>query len=195
MATVSVNNISRNSVTIGGDIGEVRPGSVREVTLTGPQLEAVGADLTHLQDAGVIVFTVTNDASQDDRTEIAMAGLNRQTLSGWAEVTAASQTNNVVARGLGTAWVAPRAGSITGFSASLSVAVTGAAVNARVAVNGTAVADTALVFSVAGAETEAYAVFAPGAITFAAGDKLSVVYTTLVTTNTPTLAADIEIAN
>ena len=121
---------------------------------------------------------------------------------GAAGVIAASQTNldlrhagSVTAYASG--WVAPRAGSIVGLSASLSAAITGAAsvLAVKVTKNGTEVgAALDLSFTQAGAETKDYATQAKDVTTFAAGDVIGVSYTSDASlSNTPALVADIEI--
>lgn len=196
MPTISITNTSTLELSIGSGIGPVRPNSSRTVTLTADLLEQAGLELTRLQDAGKISFTVSDNAAVSDKAEIAVAGINRKEVGGWAEVLAASQTDNVVNRVVSTAggYVAKRAGSITGFSAALSAAATSAAVNCRVAKNGTAITATQLDFT-AGGNTTDYATFTAGTIQFVAGDVLTVVYTSLAIGNTPTLSCDIEIAD
>lgn len=149
--------------------------------------------------AAVSATTVT--ASGD----IAAAGGFKRSLMfvapGALGVTAADQTNldlrhahTVTAYASG--FVAPRAGSITALSASLSAAITGASKTliVKVTKNGTELgAGLDLTFTTGGAETTLYAVAAKDTITFAAGDLIGVSYTSTTTTNTPALVADIEI--
>lgn len=112
----------------------------------------------------------------------------------YSATTAASQTNTALAYGAAAqGFVAPAAGFLGFVSARLSAAVTGANIVAKVAINGTEVNATALTFAPAGATTASLQ-FAPGAVPFAAGDVITVTYTTLLTTNTPTIAATVGIA-
>jgi kynureninase len=115
----------------------------------------------------------------------------------FATTTAASQTAAAVGYGAsdGT-YVAMRAGSITGFSAMLDAAITGAGTTIVVSVykNG-ALVNVALnlTFTQAGGEVKLHVSATPGAYPVAAGDTLSVVYTSGVTTDTPKLVASIEV--
>lgn len=195
MASVSVTNLSGVQLTIS-NVGTLAPHTSRTASLTGAQLENIQDDLTSLQESGKITFTVNTDPNVSDLAELAVAGANRQTVGPFAETTAASQTNNVVSfGGAAVGWVANRSGSIAGFSAVVDVAVTGAAFNCRIAKNGTPIAATQLDFTVSPANTKDYATFDLGTHTFVAGDVLTVVYTSAVTTNTPVLVATIEIAD
>jgi hypothetical protein len=119
----------------------------------------------------------------------------------WTNVTAALQTDLPGLLGAATiqGWVAPRAGSLRAFSASLDVAVTGANITcvvqrALAATPGTfvTIAASLLTFT-ATVNTTASVLIASGAQTFAAGDVLRTAYTTLVTTNTPTLVGFVEV--
>lgn len=155
-------------------------------------------------------LTVTDDASiGGDLTvvgDMVAAGGFRQAVGpfvapGALGVTAADQTNldlrhahTVTAYASG--WVAPRAGSITGLSASLSAAITGSSKTliAKVTVNGTEVgAALNLTFTTGGAETALRATQAKDVAAFAAGDVIGVSYTSTTITNTPALVADLEV--
>lgn len=123
------------------------------------------------------------------------------TAPGALGVTAADQTNldlrhSHAVTAYASGWVAPRAGSITALSASLSAAITGASKTliVKATKNGTELgAALDLTFTTGGAETALYAVAAKDSITFAAGDVIGVSYTSITTTNTPALVADIEV--
>lgn len=196
MPTITITNSSTLELTLGSGIGPVHPGQTRSVSLSAELLEQAGPELTALTTAGKISFTTSDNAAVSDKAEIAVAGINRMNIGGFVEVLAASQTNNVVTRVVSTAagYVCPRAGSITGFSGALSAAATSAAVNARIAKNGTPIASTQLDYT-AGGNTTDYGTWAAGTIPFAAGDVLTVVYTSAGIGNTPTFSADIEIAD
>lgn len=132
--------------------------------------------------------------------DIAAAGGFRHNCGTFHVTTAASQTGartnlGGVANGQ---YVAPRAGSLTAFSAMLDVAITGAATQivAKVFKNGTLIDATAiLTFTQAGAEVKAFATFTKDAIAFAAGDLIDVRYDSTGITNTPKLWASVEIEN
>lgn len=146
-------------------------------------------------------ITTTGDVSGADVTasgDLDAAGGFRR-LVGPAVVTlAADQTDTEVPLGgAGVTWVAPRAGSITAFTGNIAAAITGSgtSVTVEVAVNGTPVAATALSFTEAGAETEDTYTTAKdtAGLTFAAGDNISVVYSSTTITNTPVLGCFIEV--
>ena len=123
------------------------------------------------------------------------------TAPGALGVTAADQTNldmrhSHTVTAYASGWVAPRAGSITALSASLSAAITGASKTliVKATKNGTELgAALDLTFTTGGAETTLYAVAAKDSITFAAGDVIGLSYTSTTTTNTPALVADVEV--
>lgn len=123
------------------------------------------------------------------------------TAPGAAGVLAADQTNldlrhSHTVTAYASGFVAPRAGSITGLSASLSAAITGSSKTAIVkcTVNGTEVGSGLdLTFTTGGAETTLRATQAKDTTAFAAGDVIGVSYTSTTITNTPALVADIEI--
>lgn len=76
--------------------------------------------------------------------------------------------------GLSTcSWVAPRAGSFTALSTSLSGAAAGSSLIAGIYVNGTLV-NALAVNTIAATGTEAYSTFAARLYTFAAGDNITV---------------------
>lgn len=122
---------------------------------------------------------------------------------GIAAVTAASQTNldlryeHVAAFVSG--FVAKRAGSIMGLSGQLDTAPTtagaAAVITAKVTVNGTEVgAALNIAFSSATADVKKWAVTTKDSVAFAAGDVISVSYTTDANlSNTPKLVCSIEI--
>lgn len=123
------------------------------------------------------------------------------TAPGAAGVTAASQTNldcryshTVTAAAAACTYVAKRAGSIVGLSAALDQAITGAGTTIVVSAvkNGTEVALTCTLTQ-AGAEVAAQATAAKDALTFVAGDKLGISYTSTGISNTPVLVASLEI--
>lgn len=123
------------------------------------------------------------------------------TAPGAAGVTAASQTNldcryshTVTAAAAACTFVATRAGSIVGISAALDQAITGAGTTIVVSAvkNGTEVAATCTLTQ-AGAEVAAQATVAKDTLTFVAGDKLGISYTSTGITNTPVLVASLEI--
>lgn len=157
-----------------------------------------------LSSASDVDGSVTGDLTATG--DLDAAGGFRQSLSfcapGAAGVIAASQTNldcrhvpSVTAMASG--WRAPRAGSITGLSASLSAAITGATsvLAVKVTKNGTEVgAGLDLSMTTAGAETSDYATQAKDVTTFAAGDLIGVSYTSdAALSNTPALVVDVEI--
>lgn len=112
--------------------------------------------------------------------------------------TAASQTDAALKLGdtAGQSWVAPRAGSVMASSAMVDAAVTGAGTSVTVKVfkNGSLLnAAFNLAFTQAGAETGAYATAAKDLYTFAAGDKITVTYTSTAISNTPKAVAFVHV--
>lgn len=127
---------------------------------------------------------------------VAHADADRQQVGPFTVTLAASQTNiSLGYGGSGVGWVAPKAGSLVGFSASLSAAVTAADANCRLTKNGTPIAASQLDFTAVGAETKDFANFNKDAtgFTFVAGDEIKVVYTSGAIGNTPVLVADFEV--
>lgn len=114
-----------------------------------------------------------------------------ETVSGWYETLAASQTANVVNRfgNASLAWVAPRAGSVVAMSFCTDSALD-AAVSVFLRKNGTRVA---AVTATASSGTTARATFNRGTYTFAAGDKLTLEYDSGTLGGTPLLCADLEV--
>lgn len=130
--------------------------------------------------------------------DISAAGGFRQSVGPFYVTTAADQTAVGTKLGdtVGLAWVAPRAGSVMGASGALDTAITGSdtTITARVYKNGSLLnAAFDLAFTEAGGEVSDYATAAKDAHAFAAGDKLTVVYTSTTITNTPKLAAFLEV--
>lgn len=97
--------------------------------------------------------------------------------------------------GLSTcSWVAPRAGSFTALSTSLSGAAAGSSLIAGIYVNGTIV-NALAVNTIAATGTEDYDTFAAGSYTFAAGDNITVQIRTgsAWTATTSDLATSVEV--
>ncbi len=188
-----------------------------EVTSAGISLQGTGSNTTITGcSIGAFPLGVTVSATQTNVTcDVAIRGAttNYVDASGTANfagrtenigpfsvTTAATQTDAQTSFGaLGLGWVAPRAGSITAFSANLSVAFATAGgsfvVQKALAASPTSftnVAATQVSFT-AGGSTVARTQIVRDTSTFAAGDVLRVVYTTAGITNTPTAAATIEI--
>jgi hypothetical protein len=129
---------------------------------------------------------------------VSLAGAQKRDIGPFYVTTAASQTAVGTKFGdtVSQAWVAPRAGFITGASGMIDAAVTGAgtSIKARVYKNGVLVnAALDLDFTQAGGETTDYATVDPTLYSFAAGDKITVVYTTTAISNTPKMVVDVEV--
>lgn len=124
-----------------------------------------------------------------------LSGANKQTVGPFHETLAAAQTDNPVQQG----FVAMRAGQVVGLAANLSAAITGAGttVTAFVTINGTPVTGLSVQFTQAGAETALADTVDAGEPTaqFDAGDVIVVEYTSTGISNTPTLAASVQIAD
>src|SRR5690606_5853931 len=126
-------------------------------------------------------------------------GGHRHTVGPFNATLAASQTATAASFGsvAGAAFVAKRAGLLTGLSAQLSAAITGAGttVTVHVTVNGTIVAAANITFTQAGAEVVQRVALARDAtgIAIAAGDLVRVAYTSTGISNTPTMVATVEI--
>ena len=156
-------------------------------------------------------LTSTDDATiTDDLTvggdctvtgDLAAAGGFRTVLGPFYVTTAADQTDAQLTWGAAATheYVAIRAGSVMGLSAQLSAAITHAGagtLDVEVAINGTPiVSGPTVAFTTGGAEVKGQDTAAKDASghTFAAGDLITVVYTSNTITNTPTLNAYVEI--
>lgn len=116
----------------------------------------------------------------------------KQCVGPWTITLAASQTNLGMVYGavatVTAGWVAPTAGSLLYISGFLDAAITGAGTQAAFGVykNGTIINASAIcTFTQAGAETVNKATFAKDLYTFAAGDNLTIKYTSTAISNTP----------
>lgn len=107
---------------------------------------------------------------------------------------AASQTGaRLECGGVVLSYVAKREGSVTGLSVQMSEVVTGGTVTVSVYKNGTILADTSLTLS--GSETTERVALLPNTtgLTYVAGDRLDVRYTSGAIGETPALLAAMEI--
>jgi hypothetical protein len=167
------------------------------ITLASPAgLLADDAGLTYDTAGDALAVTGTGTFTGD----IAAAGGFRQSIGTFEVVLAASQTGTRTKLGgtINGGWVAPRAGSVTAFTAMLSAAVTGGGFSATLKVfkNGSLLnAALNLAFTQAGAETTKSVTAAKDTYTFAAGDILDVRYDSTAITNTPDCWAAIEVEN
>jgi hypothetical protein len=156
---------------------------------TSPNLEVSGA----LEVGGGATVGTTLDVTGD----VTAAGGFRRSIGGFGVTLAASQTDAALTYGgkAGAGWVAPRPGSIMALSAQLLAAITGSTKTCIVKVykNGVAVATALVTFTTGGAEVALYVTLAKDAQTFAAGDVITVGYTTTAITNTPDLTASVEV--
>lgn len=149
---------------------------------------------------------VTADGDVTAGGDVLAAGGFRRSITfaapGTAAATAADQTalamRAVHAAAAAHGFVAPRAGSITGLSASLSAAITTAGepmvLDVTVTVNGTPVAAATVGFTTAGGTTAFLPIAKDTAgHTFAAGAVIGCVYTSTTISNTPSLIAHVEL--
>ncbi len=185
--SVVVENLSLEPVALPFPLRGVLKGKGRVVVgLTEAQVqEAIGTNgALRVRAAGAA------DADQTFYEGWAETGLP-ETVSGWYETLAASQTANVVNRfgNASLAWVAPRAGSVIALSFCTDSALD-AAVDVFLRKNGTVVAACT---ATASSGTTARATFARGTYTFAAGDKLTLQYNSGTLGGTPLLCADLEV--
>lgn len=130
--------------------------------------------------------------------DVSAVGGFRHAIGPFFVTSAASQTDVGLKLGdtVAMGWIAPRAGSVMALSAMLDAAITGAGttINVRVFKNGTLLnAAFDNLFTQAGAEVADYAVAAKDAYAFAAGDKITVVYTSTAISNTPKVVAYVEV--
>lgn len=139
------------------------------------------------------------DTDLETSGNLVAGGGYRQTIGPFNATLAASQTSAATTFGSvsGAAFVAKRAGLLTGLSAQLSAAITGAGttVTVHVTVNGTIVAAANIQFTQAGAAVVQRIALARDAtgIALAAGDLVRVTYTSTGISNTPTMVATVEI--
>lgn len=109
--------------------------------------------------------------------------LREMGLKYWPEILIFSQTDLADAAGTAESWEAsntltppaPFPGFVVAISVYTNADLTGGAVTFNPAINGTGDTDLAAVLD--DTHQEAYTVIAPGAVPFAAGDNLGVVYT------------------
>jgi hypothetical protein len=111
--------------------------------------------------------------------------------------TGESNTDLLAQDGVGTVYVAPKAGSVVGISINASGAITAGTITARAHKDSTEFAQTGYPAPVSNATNEkTYANVRPGALRFAAGDGLGISVTTTTTldpTNTEDVSAYLHI--
>ena len=175
--------------------------NLKATSLTAARVPLVGA-AGQLEDDAGLTYDKSTDAlgvtgSITATGDLAAAGGFRQTISGWAGTLAASQTTLAVPFcGKTAPWIAPRAGSVMGVSIGLSAAFTGTTktVVLHVNKNGSLLSSSLnLTLASATADTAKYVVAAKDAHTFAAGDAISLDYTSTDITGTPDYAAALEV--
>lgn len=137
--------------------------------------------------------------------DVTAAGGFRREVGPFFVTTAADQTAVGMKYGdtVSQAWVAHRAGSVTGVSGFVDAAVTGAGKSIKVRVYKALAADPTsftllnaaldLNFTQAGGERKASVNVAKDTYAFAAGDMLLTVYTTDTITNTPKVVVNLEV--
>lgn len=155
-----------------------------------------------LSEGLALIKRVLADGNLDQNIEtsgnLRAGGGYRHTVGPFNAQLAASQTGAATNFGSvsGAAFVAKRAGLITGLSAQLSAAITGAGTTAtvHVTVNGTIAATLNIQFTQAGAEVVQRVTLARASgIAIVAGDLVRVTYTSTGISNTPTVVATVEI--
>lgn len=120
----------------------------------------VSAEPSSLPTRQIIPFGQANVATGDNATPASSSAIPTQ----WCGVSS-----------IAVGWVAPRAGSLTGLSASLSGAAAGSNCIVGVYKNGTIMNAAAIVTLASGtSDTKARGTFAVGLYTFAAGDVIDV---------------------
>ncbi len=152
------------------------------------------------QTALAIVGAITAGTTITATGDIAAAGGFRQSIGPWTVTLAGSQTALGMIYGavatVTAGWIAPTPGSLMSISGFLDAAVTGAGTNATFGVykNGTIMnALTVLPFTQAGGLAVNQVTFAKDTYTFAAGDNITVKYTSTAISNTPKAGVNIGV--